>query len=121
MAVVGNGVNVGQEGVMAGNTSAARSGLPVGIQVGLGTLVVLVATIGAAALPAAAGWWRVAPVAIAVLLFSIFPVRAVATAFSALLGYLMVIGFLVNQYGQLSWHGAPDALRLLAIGAGATI
>ena len=106
---------------MAGNASAAKSRLPAGIQVGFGTLVVLVATIGAATLPASAGWWRVVPVAIAVLLFALFPVRAVAAASSALLGYLMVIGFLVNQYGQLSWHGAPDAIRLLVIGAAATV
>ncbi len=106
---------------MAGTTSAARPGLPAGIQVGLGTLVVLVATIAAATMPVSAGSWRVAPVAIAVLLFALFPVRPVAAAFSALLGYLMVIGFLVNQYGQLSWHGAPDALRLLVIGAATTV
>jgi hypothetical protein len=93
---------------------AARSGFPSGLQVGGGALAVVVATMAGSLLPAS-DCWRVAPVAIVVLVFAMISDRVGAVAFTAALGYLMAIGFLVNQFGQLSWHGGPDADRLLLV------
>jgi hypothetical protein len=96
---------------------ALRTGRPapfVGLQVGVGALVVLVATIAGAALP---------PVVAAVLTFAMLRVNAAAVASTTVLGHLLVTGFLVNQFGELSWHRAPDVGRigLIAWAAGAGI
>ena len=82
-------------------------------------VVVVLATIVGAESPASAGWWRAVPVAVGVLGFAAFERRAWVVALTAVLGYLLVIGFLVNQFGQLSWHGVSDVDRLMLIGSAA--
>jgi hypothetical protein len=97
---------------------AQPSRFPSGLQVGFGALAVLSATMIGAMFPPSV-WWRAVPVAIAVFAFAMLSARPGAVAFTAVLAYLLVIGFLVNRFGQLSWHGAADGGRLLLIGAAA--
>jgi hypothetical protein len=97
---------------------------PVGIHIAAGMATVLAAVVAAAMLPApaepdsavfAAGWWRLVPVAAALLVFGAVTVAPAAVAFVATVAYLLVTGFLVDRYGVLTWHGAPDIYRLLVI------
>jgi hypothetical protein len=92
---------------------------PVGIQLGAGMAAVLVALIVAAMIPASVGVGRLAPVAVALIVTGVYMVDPAAVAFVAIVAYLLVIGFLVNRYGVLTWHGAPDMYRLLAIAVSA--
>jgi hypothetical protein len=88
---------------------------PVGINVGVGMVAVLAAMMLAALLPGSAGAWRLVPVAVALFVIGAFTVDPAAVAFVATVAYLLVIGFLVNRFGVLTWHGAPDIYRLLVI------
>jgi hypothetical protein len=88
---------------------------PVGINISLGVVAVLVAMMLAAVLPASAGAWRVVPVAAALVVVGVCTVDPAAVAFVSTVAYLLVIGFLVNRYGVLTWHGTPDMYRLLVI------
>jgi hypothetical protein len=88
---------------------------PVGIHLGAGMAAVLVAMIVAAMIPTSVGAGRLAPVAVALIVTGAYTVDPAAVAFVATVAYLLVIGFLVNRYGILTWHGAPDMYRLLAI------
>jgi hypothetical protein len=88
---------------------------PVGIDLGAGTVMVLVGVVVAAMLPASAGWWRLVPVVVALVVFSALTVYPTAVAFVATVAYLLVLGFLVDRYGVLAWHGVPDIHRLLVI------
>jgi amino acid transporter len=99
-----------------------RSGRPaslIGLQVGAGALAMLAATIVGAMLPASSGEWHLAPVAAAVLGFGAVGADLRAVMSTAALGYLLAMGFLVNRFGELSWHGAPDVGRLALIGGAA--
>ena len=98
--------------------SGRRASL-VGLQVGAGALAVLAATIVGAMLPVSSGGWGLAPVAAAVLAFGAFGADLRAVVGTAALGYLLAVGFLVNRFGELSWHGAPDLGRLALIGGAA--
>jgi hypothetical protein len=117
------GTAIGQGGVVERVARyALRTGRlapHVGLQVGAGALAILLATMIGAGLPTATGLWRAVPVAVAVLTFALFGVDAAAVASTAVLGYLLVIGFLVNRFGELSWHGAPDVGRIALIGGAA--
>jgi hypothetical protein len=79
------------------------------------------ATMLAAVLPGSAGAWRLVPVAAALFVLGALTVDSAAVAFVATVAYLLVTGFLVNQYGVLTWHGMPDIYRLfvIAVSAGA--
>jgi hypothetical protein len=95
---------------------ASRRVVPVEVQVGVGAVVVVAATIVGALVPTAfGGTWRVVPVASAVLVFAMLPTDARAVPSTAALAYLLVIGFLVNRFGELSWHGESDVDRLVLI------
>lgn len=86
---------------------------PTGIHMGLGAAVVVAAVGFAACLPASAGAVRLAPVAIALVVISAGTVDAVAVAALVGLAYLLTVGFLVDQYGVLTWHGLSDVYRLV--------
>jgi hypothetical protein len=88
---------------------------PVGINIGLGMVAVVAAMMLAAVLPASSGGWRLVPVAAALVVVGMCTVDAAAVAFVSTVAYLLVIGFLVNRYGVLTWHGTPDMYRLLVI------
>jgi hypothetical protein len=96
-----------------------RDKAPVGIHVGVGMVVVLVALMVAAMLPSSAGGWRLTPVAAALVVIGAGTVDPAAVAVVASLAYLLVIGFLVNRYGVLSWHGTSDIYRSAVIAAAA--
>jgi hypothetical protein len=92
---------------------------PVGLQVGAGAVMVVLAAIVAAFLPVSSSWSRAVPVAVAVFAFALCSVQVRSVAVTTVLGYLLVIGFLVNRFGELSWHGWPDAARLALISGAA--
>src|SRR5262245_44904021 len=90
-----------------------------GLQVGAGAAAAVAATFAGAALPSVLRAWRVVPVVIAVLVFAVLATSVSAAASTAVLGQLLVTGFLVNRFGELSWHGAPDVGRMVLVGGAA--
>jgi hypothetical protein len=110
---------------MSGRTSRSErrtrsDKTPVGINIGLGVVAVIAAMMLAAVLPATTGGWRLVPVAIGLVAVGAYTVDAAAVASVATVAYLLVIGFLVNRYGVLTWHGTPDTYRLLVIAISAS-
>jgi hypothetical protein len=92
---------------------------PVGINVAVGMVVMLSGAWVATTVSASAGWWRMAPLTLALLAVGALTEDIVATTVVATIAFLVVTGFLVNGYGELSWHGMTDVYRLLAVlGAG---
>jgi hypothetical protein len=96
-----------------------RRDLPVGIDIAGGAAVIVFAAIGAAAVPAADPWWRLAVMAVAVGGFAALSGDRLASFAVVLLAWLVVNGFLVDRYGQLSWHGSADLARLLVLAGSA--
>ena len=88
---------------------------PVGINIGVGAVVVVAAALVAAAVPESAPAVRFAVVAVAVGGLAAVTVDQVAVAFVAGLAFLVANGFLVNRLGELSWHGGADIARLGAV------
>ena len=88
-------------------------------------MAVLAAVMVAGLLPASAGGWRLLPVAAVLVVLGARTVDPVAVAVVAGLAYLLVVGFLVNHYGVLTWHVMADTYRLMTIfvpaGAGLAI
>jgi MFS family permease len=92
---------------------------PTGITIGFGAAGVVVAAFVAALVPAGAPAWRVVPFAGVVAAVGAFAADPAATLATAIIGYPVLNGFLVNRLGELSWHGRPDLERALALlGAG---
>jgi hypothetical protein len=77
--------------------------------------MIVAAGIVAALVPAAYPGPRFAVVAVAVGLFAVLTVDHLALAPVALLGALVVNGFLVNRFGELTWHGSSDLYRLMLL------
>ncbi|GIH20503.1 hypothetical protein Raf01_86750 [Rugosimonospora africana] len=88
---------------------------PVGINIGIGAGFVLVAAVVAAPIPVQDTGWRFAVVAVAVGWSAVVCVDQVALAPVALLGWLVVNGFLVDRFGELSWHGSSDLYRMMLL------
>lgn len=88
---------------------------PVGINLAAGTGMVIAAALLAAPIPFAHTGWRFAVVALAVGLFAALTLDQLALAAVALLGWLVVNGFLVDRFGELSWHGSADLYRMLLL------
>jgi hypothetical protein len=96
---------------------------PIGILIGGGALVAVLATTVAAAAPAT-GEWRLGIIAIAIGLFAAFARRPLAVSSTVVLAWLLVNGFLVDRFGELSWHGRADLYRAAALilaGAGGQV
>ena len=89
--------------------------MPVDMHVGAGTVAVLAAVTVAATLPASQVAWRLVPVAITLAAVGVYTVDPVAVTVVTILACPLVIGFLVNQHGVLSWHDPFDTYRLLAL------
>lgn len=87
---------------------------PVGINVGIGAVLIIVAAMIAAAVPATDSGWREGIVLAAVGVFAAATVDQVALAGVVALAWLVVNGFLIDRFGQLSWHGSSD-LRLIML------
>lgn len=92
-----------------------RARTPFGVDVTAGAVLVVAAALVAALVPAADGAARLAVLAVAVGLFAAGTVDAVAVAAVTLLAGLVDNGFLVDRFGQLGWHGWPDAYRIAAL------
>jgi len=91
--------------------------LPQGILVGIGSVVVIAAGFVASAFPQADAMVRYGVLVLAVLGFTAATVVWTAPLVTAFIGFLVFGGFLVNQFGELSWHGSADLIRLIALGA----
>lgn len=85
---------------------------PVGVNLAAGAVMVVAAALVAALIPTIHYGWRFAVVALAVGLFAAMTLDQRALAGVALLGWLVVNGFLVDRLGELSWHGSPDLYRM---------
>jgi hypothetical protein len=86
---------------------------PFGVLVAGGTLVALAATIVAAAvLPPAATDARVAVVALAVGVVAARTANVAASLATGSVAFLLATGFLLNRYGELSWHGEQTVVQL---------
>jgi hypothetical protein len=92
-----------------------RDRTPTGIEVGIAGAAVVSAVALAAAMPAAAGDWRLAPVMAALFAVAARTVSLPGLGLVVLIGYFLVDGFLVNRFGQVTWTGTPDAYRLLMV------
>src|SRR5262245_9604087 len=84
-----------------------------GIEVAVGTAVAVGAAGIGALLPA--GGWAFVPVAVALAGFAAWARRPSALVAVGVLAYLIIDGFLVNQYGEISWHGMTDMYRLAGV------
>jgi hypothetical protein len=96
-------------------STKASSRTPVGINLAAGTAMVVAAALLAATIPATDTGWRFAVVAVVVGVFAALTLDQLALAGVALLGWLVVNGFLVDRSGELSWHGSPDLYRMLLL------
>ena len=92
---------------------------PAGIHIGLGVVAVVLAVMVSALMPPSAGGWRLVPVAVVLAAIGAYTVDAAAVAVVTVLACLLVVGFLVNQYGVLTWDGMSDAYRVVGISASA--
>jgi hypothetical protein len=77
--------------------------------------MVVAAALVAAPIPSTHSGWRFAVVAVAVGLFAALTLDGLALAGVAVLGWLVVNGFLVDRLGELSWHGSSDLYRMLLL------
>ena len=82
-----------------------------GIGIGLGAVTVVIAGLLAAAIPVADRPWRFAVMTIAVVVFAALSGDRLAVACAAGLAWLVVNGFLIDRFGELSWHGPADFYR----------
>ena len=103
-------------GVRSADTSVELEVVPTGFGVAAGSVVVVGSALVAAAVPPAGGALRLGLVAGCLGVFAAAPVTAIAAAGTGVLAFLVFNGFLVNALGELSWHGAADGWRLLALG-----
>lgn len=90
-------------------------GTPVGINVAVGAVAIVAAMFIAAVIPAVDAGWRCAVVAAAMGVFAALTVDPLALAALVPSTWLVMNGFLVNRLGNLSWHGASDGYRFLAL------
>lgn len=89
---------------------------PFGINLGIGALVAIGATMVAAAMFAPGELSaRLAVVAVAVGGCAVTAADIRASFATASLGFLLHTGFLVNEYGTLTWDGASSASHLLVL------
>jgi MFS family permease len=91
--------------------------LPQGILVGIGSVVVIVAAFVASAFPQSEVVFRYAILTFAILAYTAGTVVWTAPLVTAGIGFLVFDGFLVNQLGELSWHGSSDGVRLAVLAA----
>ncbi|MCP2328431.1 MFS family permease [Hamadaea flava] len=110
-------MNTIRAGVNPPHLSEADPGRPQGILVGLGSLVVIVVAFVASAVPPADAVLRYAVLVLAVFGFAAATSVWRAPIVTAVIGFLVFGGFLVNHLGQLTWHGSSDGIRLVALGA----
>jgi hypothetical protein len=93
---------------------------PTGLNIGLGSLTVVAASVLAAAVPTSDATSRLALVAAAVTVVAALSRDLIAAPVVAVLAWLIVNGFLIDRFGELSWHGRSDVYRavILVLAAG---
>jgi MFS family permease len=106
-------------GLRAGRRPARERDTPVGINVAIGLAVVVVAGLVSAAVPQSAGAVRLGLFAVALGLFAATTVDPPAVVLVGVFGFGIFDGFLIDQLGELGWHGAADVVRLLVLLAAA--
>jgi hypothetical protein len=92
-----------------------------GLLIGSGALLVTLVTMGASAIPSTSGGLRFGVVAFAVGAFAALTLDRMAVAGTGALAWLLVNGFLVDRFGELSWHGRADVYRALMLVAVASV
>jgi hypothetical protein len=107
--------------IRVGRRSAKDRGTPVGINVALGSAVVVVAAFASAVIPASAFPVRLGLVVLVVAGFAAVAVDIAAAVVVTVLAYLVLDGFLVNEFGQLTWQGVQDLWRFSALVAAAVL
>lgn len=91
---------------------------PLGIAVGIGAAVMVVAEqVAAVVFPPADVWARLVVVSIAAGGYAAIVADVRASLVTAGLGYLMFTGFLVNRYGELTWDGTTSVWRVIVLAA----
>jgi len=105
--------------LLIGGDDVGDTRLPGGILVGIGSLAVIVAGFVASALPQADVVLRYGVLVAAVFVFAALCHSRTATTVVAAIGFLVFNGFLVNQLGELTWHGWADVTRVAALGTAA--
>jgi hypothetical protein len=88
---------------------------PAGILAGIGTLAVVLAAFVAAAVPESHAVARYAVLAVTVFLFTAATGRWGTSVSVAAIRSLVFEGFVVNQFGELTWSGPADAARITAL------
>jgi hypothetical protein len=89
---------------------------PFGINLAVGALVTVGATmVAAAAFSPGEVSARLLVVAVAVGGYAVMAADVGAAFATALLGFLLYTGFLANQYGTLTWDGASSVRHLLVL------
>lgn len=95
--------------------NAEDDGTPVGINITVGAVAMVVSAFIAARIPTADPQLRCAVVALAIGGFAAFTVDRRALVAVILPAWLIMNGFLVNRLGDLSWHGTADVDRFLVL------
>jgi MFS family permease len=86
-----------------------------GIGIGLGAVTAVTAGLLAAAVPVAEQPMRFGLMVAAVAIFAALIADPVAVGCAAGLAWLVVNGFLVDRFGELSWHGPADVYRAVML------
>jgi hypothetical protein len=86
--------------------------VPLGFNVAGGSAVVVVSALVSAVVPLSAGAVRLGLFALALGLFAARTVDPLAVVLVGVIAFGVFDGFLVNQLGELAWHGAADVSRL---------
>ncbi|GIG61786.1 hypothetical protein Lfu02_61580 [Longispora fulva] len=98
--------------VRSGGWARGSEETPLGVNIALGSVLLVVAAVAAATIPDSEPVVRYAVLVLAVAAFAAWTRDGLALAFVAVIGFAIFNGFLVNQPGELSWHGLTDMLRL---------
>lgn len=88
---------------------------PAGINLGIGAAMIVGAGLVAALIPTNHTGWRFTVIALAVGLFAALTGDQLALVGVALLGWLVVNGFLEGRLGELSWHGSSDIWLMMVL------
>jgi MFS family permease len=92
-----------------------------GILVGLGSLGVVVVAVVAAAVPSTYPAARYSLLTLFLLTFAALVDDSVALTAVGAIGFLVFGGFIVDQLGELRWHGTADLDRLLVVIAAVSV
>jgi hypothetical protein len=106
-------------GVRSRDAGPVEPGIPTGINVAVGCVVLVVAAFVAGAVPAWATVGRLVPVLLGLAGFAAVTIDPLAAVAMVGVAFLIVNGFLVNRLGELSWHGVSDLWSLCAMTAAA--